>query len=96
MIFGQWLTALGGAIKHVGGAQASHAVTDEMLREMPDADPAALADSFEWSGAHFDGDPDLAALIVTDLRHRAATGARFWTGPLPSVAEQPNSAVTHC
>lgn len=67
---------------------------DEMLREMPDAEPAALADSFERSATNYDGDPELAALIITDLRRRAATGAWFWTGPLLSVVKQPSSAVT--
>ena len=66
---------------------------DEMLREMPDAEPAALADSFERSGANYDGDPELAALIIIDLRRRAAAGARFWTGPLSSLAEQPGLAI---
>lgn len=66
---------------------------DEMLREMPDAEPGALADIFERSAAQYDDGPEMAALIVRDLRRRAATGARFWTGPLPSVAEQPGSAV---
>ena len=66
----------------------------EMLREMLDAEPAALADSFVRSATNYDGDLKLAALIITDLRRRAANGARFWSGPLPNVAKEPGSAVT--
>lgn len=69
---------------------------DEMLRDMPDAEPGALADSFERSSANYDGGPEMAALIITDLRRRAAVGARFWTGPRSSVAEQPRSAIADC
>lgn len=54
---------------------------DEMLREMEDSDPAALADSFERSAASYDGEPETAAAIIAELRRRAAAGIRFWTGP---------------
>ncbi len=39
---------------------------DDMLREMPDVEPAALADSFERSAANYDGGPGMAALIITE------------------------------
>lgn len=52
-----------------------------MLREMSDVPPEALADSFERSAANYDGEPDMAAAIVADLRRRAAAGIRFWPGP---------------
>ncbi|MBV9841392.1 MAG: hypothetical protein JOY99_07670 [Sphingomonadaceae bacterium] len=55
---------------------------DEVLRDMPDAEPGALADSLERSAANYDGDPEMVTLIVTDLRRRAASGIRFWSGPL--------------
>ena len=67
---------------------------DEMLREMPDAEPAALADSVERSAASYDGNREFAALVSADLRRRVDAGTRFWTGPLPSVAEEPSSALT--
>lgn len=54
---------------------------DEMLREMADCDPAALANSFERSAASYDGDPETAAAIIAELRRRAVAGVRFWTGP---------------
>ncbi len=54
---------------------------DEMLREMADADPAALADSFERNPGSYDDDPDLAAAIIAELRRRSAAGVRFWSGP---------------
>ncbi len=54
---------------------------DEMLREMPDLDPMAVADSFERTSASYDGGLELAAMIVADLRRRAAAGTSFWTGP---------------
>lgn len=51
---------------------------NEALREMPDMDPAAMADSLEKSAASYDGDPEMVVLIVEDLRRRAAAGIRFW------------------
>ncbi|WP_298668137.1 hypothetical protein [uncultured Sphingomonas sp.] len=54
---------------------------DEMLREMDDVEPGALADSFERNIHNYDDDPDLAAGILAELRRRAAAGVRFWTGP---------------
>lgn len=54
---------------------------DEMLREMPDVEPGALADSFERSAANYDGEPEMAAAIVAELRRRATAGVRFWLGP---------------
>lgn len=38
----------------------------------------ALADAFERSAANSDGEPDVAAAIVAELRERAAAGIRFW------------------
>ncbi len=61
---------------------------DEALREMPDMEPAAMADSLEKSVASYDGDPDMVALIVADLRRRAAAGIRFWSGPQAIVSRQ--------
>lgn len=61
---------------------------DEALREMPDVEPAALADSFEKSAASYDGDPQMVALIAADLRRRAAGGIRFWPAP-QSIADAP-------
>lgn len=56
---------------------------DETLREMPDAEPAAIADELERSAENYDDGAEMAALIVADLRHRAAAGVRFWPGPQP-------------
>lgn len=56
---------------------------DEMLREMADTDPGAVADSFERSAANYDGEPAMAAAIVAELRRRAVAGIRFWPGPQP-------------
>lgn len=56
---------------------------DDTLREMPDAEPAALADSLERSAASYDDGAEMAALIVAELRRRAAAGIRFWPGPQP-------------
>ncbi len=54
---------------------------DEALREMPDVAPGALADSFERTAANYDGAPEMAAMIIAELRRRAAAGIRFWPGP---------------
>ena len=54
---------------------------DEMLREMANVAPGALADSFERSAAIYDGEPEMAATVVAELRRRAAAGIRFWAGP---------------
>lgn len=56
---------------------------DEMLREMADMDPGAVADSFERSAANYDGDPEMATAIIAELRRRAVAGVRFWSGPQP-------------
>ena len=61
---------------------------DEALREMPDMEPGAMADSLEKSAASYDGDPEMVALIVADLRRRAAAGIRFWSGPQAIVYSQ--------
>lgn len=66
---------------------------DEMLREIPDLHPAAVADPFERSSANYDGGPELAAMIVADLRRRAAAGMRFWTGPRSTAAEAGESEL---
>lgn len=66
---------------------------DEMLLEMPDLDPEAVANSFERSSANYDGGPKLAVLIVADLRRRAAAGTRFWTGPRSTAAEAGESEL---
>lgn len=55
---------------------------DEALLDMPDADPAALAESLERSAANYD-DAAMAVQIVAELRRRAAAGIRFWPGPQP-------------
>jgi hypothetical protein len=55
--------------------------TDELLREMWDTDLLSLASSFERSAASYDGGPEMAAAIVSELRRRAAAGVRFWPGP---------------
>lgn len=65
---------------------------DEMLREMADIDPGAVADSFERSAANYDGDPEMATAIIAELRRRADAGVRFWSGPQPIVDQQ--SAMT--
>ena len=54
---------------------------DEVLRERADVEPGALADSFDRSAANYDGEPEMAAAIVAELRRRAAAGIRFWPGP---------------
>ncbi len=56
---------------------------DEVLREMSDVEPGALADSLERSAANYDGEPDMAAAIVAELRRRTGAGIRFWPGPHP-------------
>lgn len=53
---------------------------DEMLREMPESNPGAVADSFERSVANYDGDPGFATAVVGELRRRAAAGVRFLAG----------------
>lgn len=54
---------------------------DEILREVPDSDPGALADSFGRTAASYDGEPAMAAAIVSELRRRSTAGVRFWPGP---------------
>ena len=54
---------------------------DEMLREMSDVEPEALADSFERSAANYDGESEMAVAIIAEFRRRAAAGIRFWSGP---------------
>ena len=66
---------------------------DEMLREMSDLNPAAVADSFERTSANYDGEPELVEMIVADLRRRAAAGTRFWTGPRSTAAEAGESEL---
>ena len=70
---------------------------DEMLREMPDVEPGALANSFERSAASYDGDPEMVRLIAADLRRRAEAGTRFWPGPLliDATAESETSNGTY-
>ncbi|WP_066697932.1 hypothetical protein [Sphingobium amiense] len=60
---------------------------DEMLREMEDMEPGAVADSFERTSANYDGDPEFALAVVADLRRRADAGVRFWPGPLGLAAD---------
>lgn len=67
--------------------------TDEMLREMSDADPDALADSFECNLGSYDDDPELAVAIVGELRRRAAAGIRFWPEPHLHGAEPKNESA---
>lgn len=66
---------------------------DEVLREMPNSEPGALADSLERSAASYDGDPEMVGLIVADLRRRAAAGTRFWPGPQPIEGEGSTGAT---
>lgn len=68
-----------------------HSEADEMLREMNDVEPGALADSLEQN-ATYDGDPELAAAIVDELRRRAVAGVRFWSGSR-TLAHEPLSAL---
>jgi hypothetical protein len=56
---------------------------DEMLREMADMEPGAVADAFERSSANYDGDREMATAIIAELRRRADAGIRFWTAPQP-------------
>lgn len=51
---------------------------DEMLRDFPATDVGALADIMEKSPASYDGDPIFVRNLLTELRHRAAAGVRFW------------------
>ncbi|SDD66176.1 hypothetical protein SAMN05444678_11860 [Sphingomonas sp. YR710] len=51
---------------------------DEMLRDFPATDVAALADSMEKLPDSYDGDPQFTLNLVTELRHRAVAGVRFW------------------
>jgi hypothetical protein len=51
---------------------------DEMLRDFPATDVAALADSMERMPDSYDGDPQFTLNLVTELRHRAVAGVRFW------------------
>ncbi|UAK23826.1 hypothetical protein [Sphingomonas nostoxanthinifaciens] len=66
---------------------------DEALREMPDVEPTAMADSLEKSAASYDGEPEMVALIVADLRRRAAAGIRFWPGPQAIVSSRDNPSA---
>lgn len=61
---------------------------DEMLRELPDTEPTALADELERGAANFDDGAQMAALIVAELRRRAVAGICFWSGPQP-IATSP-------
>src|ERR1700712_1992599 len=55
---------------------------DEILRDFPNTDVAALATSFEHSHENYDGDPAFARDIIAELKTRAAAGIRFWPAPL--------------
>ncbi len=70
--------------------------TDELLRDYPATDVSALADSLARTSANFDGDPEFAGAIVTELRKRAAAGVRFWPNPtdLPSLQAELSQLVT--
>ena len=57
---------------------------DEILQEMEHQDQESLAASFKRSLANYDGDRDMAAAIIADLRRRAAAGIRFWPGLDPA------------
>lgn len=65
---------------------------DEMLGEMSDVEPGALADSLERSAANYDGEPEMAAAIVAELRRRAAAGIRLW--PRPHLLDPAPPAAT--
>ena len=54
---------------------------DEMLRDYPNTDACALADSFARTSSSYDGDPDFAREIAAELRKRADAGVRFWPEP---------------
>jgi len=58
---------------------------DDILREMSDADPAALADSLECNIGSYD--PELAMGVVGELHRCAAAGVRFWSLPYSQGAE---------
>ncbi len=66
---------------------------DEMLREMEDVEPGAIADSLERSAANYDGEPEMVVAIVGDLRRRAAAGTRFWSGPRPIASAGPTPGI---
>ena len=65
---------------------------DEVLREMLDAEPGSLADSLERSVASYADGPEMAVLIIAELRRRAAAGVRFWSGPQP-IAQVPEAQL---
>jgi len=59
---------------------------DELLRDYPGRDVAALAGDFERSHPAYEGDPEFAREIVVELRKRAAACVRFWPTP-PDLRE---------
>lgn len=68
---------------------------DEMLRDYPNTDVRALADSFARTSSSYDGDPDFAREIVAELRKRADAGVRFWPQPadLASIENEVRGAL---
>lgn len=68
---------------------------DEMLRDYPNTDVRALADSFARTSSSYDGDPEFAREIVVELRKRAHAGVRFWPQPanLASIEDEVRSVL---
>lgn len=69
---------------------------DIALREMPAIEPGALADLLERTAANEDGDPQIAASIVAELRHRAAAGVRFWPASTPIGGDGAFAPASRC
>lgn len=66
---------------------------DEMLREMSNVAPEAVADSFERSAANYDGEPEMAVAIIAELGRRAAAGTAF--GPARTCSTQRRQRRRH-
>jgi hypothetical protein len=52
--------------------------TDEILREFDGIDICQVLESFERNTTSYDAGPEMAAMVIDELRHRAAAGLRFW------------------
>ena len=58
---------------------------DQLLRDMPDTDILALASELDAKAAVFDGGPQMAHDIASELRRRAEAGVRF--RPVPTLVK---------
>jgi hypothetical protein len=57
---------------------------DEIATEYEDSSLDALADELDRKADAYDGGPESAAAVASELRRRAAAGVRVWPGPMRS------------